>query len=538
AQRQYFVKNDSVWKAIVNTQFRERTNRSTKIASTSTPVEKFVTGGDVVSWRDLRFKVINTTGLTRGAVSYITEIEGKKIAFTGDLILGDGKLFDLYSFQDSLSGGIDGNHGYAARLGQTIKSLEAVAAEEPDVIVPSRGNIIEDPAAAISALIERIRALYLNYLSITAQRWNHTDRMITLSNHVLGTPNVVDWMPFSSVIQQPPTWYKHLNCSNLVISEEGAAFMIDCGTKSDLEAVRKLKKSGIIKSLDGIFISHYHFDHTDFINDAMKEFNCPVYITKELKGILENPGGYHMPSMTPDPITGLTVVQEGQKMTWKEFQLTFYFFPGQTLYHDGLLMEKRTGESVFFTGDSFTPAGIDDYCFQNRNQLNENSGYLYCLNLLKKLPANVLLSNQHIAPVFRFSPQQLDYMRGVLVERNKLINDLLPWDNANFGTDDQWAWIYPYSQKAKAGETVECTVRIWNYGDTEKTFTLRPNLPTGFKAGKTGSIVIPARTEGQYRFKVSVPKKTTTGVALVSVDVSFDNWELREWTEAIIEITR
>ena len=101
-------------------------------------------------------------------------------------------------------------------------------------------------------------------------------------------------------------------------------------------------------------------------------------------------------------------------MPWKNFELTFFYFPGQTLYHDGLLMENKNGEAIFFTGDSFTPAGIDDYCFQNRNMLHEGTGYLYCLDVLKKFPTHVLLSNQHIKPLFTFSRQQLDHMTTVL----------------------------------------------------------------------------------------------------------------------------
>jgi glyoxylase-like metal-dependent hydrolase (beta-lactamase superfamily II) len=538
AQREYFTKGDSIWVEIADKQFREHSNRTTKIAILPVNVNRFVKGGETLQWQDLKITVLNTPGYTRGSVSYLTEIDNKRYAFVGDLIYGDGKLFDLYSFQDSLRGGIDGNHGYAVRLGQLIKSLRLVAAQKPDVIIPARGPVISNPDQAIEKLIQRIQTLYQNYLSITAQRWNHTDRMITLSNHVLGQAACVDWMPFASVIQNtPPSWYKHQNSANLVIADDGAAFMIDCGTKKDLEDVRRLKASGRIKSLDGIFITHYHYDHTDFVNDAVKEFGCPVYVTNELKGILENPGAYHMPSMTSSGIPNLTVMKEGQKMSWKDFELTFVYFPGQTLYHDGLLMEKNNGEAVFFTGDSFTPAGIDDYCFQNRNILHEHTGYFYCLEVLKKLPANVLLSNQHIKPLFKFSPQQLDHMETVLRERNAIIKDLIPWDDVNYGTDDQWAWIFPYGQKAKAGQTVECAVKIFNYSAVAKTFTIEPKVTAGFKVdAKATSLTIQPRSEGSQVFKVRVPNKASPGVALFTANIKFDNWELREWTEAFIEI--
>lgn len=540
AQKPYFVSGDSIWSEIVRKQFREHSNRTTKIGTTPFDIHRFVNGGETLKWQDIDFRVLSTTGYTRGSVSYIADINNKRFAFVGDLIYGDGKLFDLYSFQDSLRGGIDGNHGYAARLGQLIKSLRLIAAEKPDVLIPSRGPIINNPDEAIQKLVQRIHALYQNYLSITAQRWNHTDRMITLSSHVLGQPSGVDWMPFSSVIQnKPPSWYNHINCSNLVFAEDSSAFLIDCGTKKDLQDVVKLKRSGRLKSLDGIFITHYHYDHTDFINDAVKEFGCPVYVTKELKDILENPAAFHMPSLTADPIPNLTIMQNGQKMSWKDFTLTFLYFPGQTLYHDALLCEKTNGEVIFFTGDSFTPAGIDDYCFQNRNLLHPGTGYFYCLDILKKLPGNALLSNQHIKPLFAFSPQQLDHMTTILRERNAILKNLFPWDDVNYGTDDQWVSVYPYGQKSARGKTVKYTVRIFNHSDVAKTFVLKPNVPTGFSVERNiAPLVIESRREGERTFKVKVSKQAPPGVSLLLVDIKFDNWDLREWSEALIKIEK
>ncbi len=540
AQKPYFTNGDSIWTDIARKQFHEHTNRTTKIAATPMEVHSFVKEGDILKWQDLEIKVLHTTGYTRGSVSYITDIDDRKFAFVGDLIYSDGKIFDLYSFQDSLRGGIDGNHGYAARLGNLIKSLQLIAAQKPDVLVPSRGPVINDPDAAIEKLIERIRLLYQNYLSITAQRWNHTDRMITLSNHVLGEPACVDWMPFASVIRNDtPGWYKHLSCGNIVIAEDSSAFLIDCGTRKDFEDVEKLRKSGRIKSVDGIFVTHYHYDHTDFVDAGAKEFGCPVYATKELKDILERPGSYHMPSLTGNPIPNLTVMQEGQKMSWKNFELTFFYFPGQTLYHDGLLMENKNGEAIFFTGDSFTPAGIDDYCFQNRNVLHEGTGYLYCLDVLKKLPPHVLLSNQHIKQLFIFSRAQLDHMTTVLQKRNAIIKDLIPWDDVNYGADDQWIWVYPFGQKVKPGQTVTCTVKIFNYSDARKTFTINPTAPDGFRVESgIAPLVIEPRTEATRTFSVKIPKKASPGVSLLLVDVKFDNWDLREWTEGFIEIDK
>ena len=93
-----------------------------------------------------------------------------------------------------------------------------------------------------------------------------------------------------------------------------------------------------------------------------------------------------MPCLTTAPITAGKPQPDGSRMRWHEFQFTFLYFPGQTLYHDGLRVERDGGGALFFTGDSFTPSGIDDYCLQNRNFVDEGQGYLYCLAVLQHLP--------------------------------------------------------------------------------------------------------------------------------------------------------
>ncbi len=537
AQKPYFTKGDSIWSKFARTRFHDYANQTTKIGISPLDVRRFVKEGEILNWQDIDIKVLNTTGFTRGSVSYIADIDNKKFAFVGDLIYGDGKLFDLYSFQDSLKD-IDGYHGYAVRLGQLVKSLRLIAAQKPDFLIPSRGPVIKEPQAAIQKLIQRIHLLYENYLSITAQRWNHTDRMITLSNHVLDSPNSVDWMSFASVIENsPPAWYQHINNSNLLMAEDSSAFLVDCGTKQPFEELMKLKRSGRLKSLDGLFITHYHDDHTEFVNDIVKEFGCPVYVTKELKDILGNPGAFQMPCLTTRPIQNLTIMQEGQQISWKDFTLTFFYFPGQTIYHDGLLCEKSNGEAIFFTGDSFSPAGVDDYCLQNRNFLHPGTGYLQCLDILKKLPNYVLLSNQHLKPLFRFSRQQLDHMTKVLQNRNTILKDLLPWDDINYGTDDQWISIYPCGQKATRGQTLEYKVKIFNHSDITKTFIVEPKLPAGFHVERNiVPLVIKPRTEGEQTFKVTISKKAPPGISLILLNVKFDDWDLREWSEAYIEL--
>ncbi len=137
----YFTGCDSIWNKAIKTRFHDYYCQTSKIAFKTLEVYRAVKGGEILTWQDIDIKVLETPGYTRGSVSYFMDIDGKRFAFTGDLIYYDGKIPDLYSFQDSLQN-IGGYHGYAARLGQLICSLQAIADEKPDIIIPARGPII------------------------------------------------------------------------------------------------------------------------------------------------------------------------------------------------------------------------------------------------------------------------------------------------------------------------------------------------------------------------------------------------------------
>lgn len=533
----YFTSTDSIWESQADKRFHDYYCQSSRILTSSVKISQKVKGEDIINWEGIDVKVLSTGGYTRDAISYIIDMDGKKIAFTGDLIYGNGQLFDLYSLQDSYRG-ISGYHGYAARSGELIKSLLLLADQKPDIIVPARGPIIYNPLPAIDSLISRIKRMYINYMSVSAYRWYYPGRMTVLSDYVLGTGNDKGWMPYSVVIRDdPPEWYMHIGNSNLVIADDSTAFLIDCGAAGALERIMSQIKSGRIKTIEGIFVTHYHDDHTENINDIKEKFNCPVYITKELKDILENPGYYKMPCLTKKSINNLTVKDNEEKMTWKDFNLTFYYYPGQTIYHDAVLFDKKDGESIFFIGDSFTPSGIDDYCLLNRNLLHEGTGYFYCLDILKRLPGGRLLANQHVKSPFAYSGEQIDFMRSKLTERNIILKELLPWDDINYGIDEQWARAYPYGQKARPGSSVELSVKITNHSSVKKCFRIKPLTDDIVKAdNKKGSVTIEPGQEGEVNFKIRVSENAKPGVSVVTFDIDFDDHKLQEWCEAIVEI--
>ena len=535
-----FSKADNFWTSFTKARFHDYHQQTTKIPIKPLRVDHKVNEGDTNNWQDLQVKVLDTPGYTRGAVSYFVKVDDIRYGFVGDIIYGDGQLFDLYSLQDAVPDAkIGGYHGYAGRLGELINSLRKVSSQKPDILVPARGPVIKNPKAAIELLIQRLQAAYKNYLSINAGHWYFKDNCEVLAARVLEPDDKVDWMPYATTIRKkPPSWIVPIHNSRLVSSEDGAGFLIDCGSRAIIEEIIKLREAGKLTKLEGLFITHYHNDHTNEINELLRQFKCPVYACQDSKDILENPGAYRLPCLTSQGVPNLIAVPDGHKMRWKEFNLTFYYFPGQTLYHDAMLVEKDDGEKIFFIGDSFTPSGIDDYCLQNRNLLHPGMGYFYCLDFLRKMPPDYLLINQHVVEPFRYNQEQIQHMIAKLEKRKRILAKLFPWDEPNYGIDERWARIYPYGQKIKPGQNAEITVKIFNHSNSSHTFTVSPNVPKEFRLKpKKASINIQPRKEGEARFEIVVPNNISKKVYVLTSDIKFDKWDLRHWSEAILEVS-
>ena len=537
-----FTKPEQFWNQFTTRRFHDTAQQGTKILTKSLKVGRTVKAGEKLSWRGISIEVLDSPGYMRHAVSYFIKTDGVKYGFVGDIIYGHGKLFDLYSLQDAVAEAkIGGYHGWAGRMGELIESLKKVADQKCDILVPARGPVIRNPAEAIDLLIKRLRAVYENYLSISAGRWYFKSNYDILARRVLGANPKVNWMPWAETINdKPPEWIVPISNSRLLISEDGSGFLIDCGSRGIVNEVVKLREAGKLTGLDGLFITHYHNDHTNDVAACLAEFDCPVYSTGQGVDILKNPGKYRLPCLTPNPIADIKAMPEAHKMRWKEFTFTFHDFPGQTIYHAALLVEKDNAEKIFFIGDSFTPSGIDDYCLLNRNLMHEQMGYLYCLDLVRKMPPGTLLINEHVVEPFAFSTAQIDHITAALTNRKALLAELFPWDEPNYGIDERWIRFYPYGQKTKPGRIIRISLKAFNHSNGPRKFTVALHTPPGFdaKPARPGpaSVTIPPRTEQQIDFDVLVAASTDPGTYVLTADVELNEHKLVRWTEGIIQV--
>jgi glyoxylase-like metal-dependent hydrolase (beta-lactamase superfamily II) len=534
-ERALFEDVASYWQAYYSEgRFHDYAQQSSRILAEPLRVDERVTGDLALFDGALPVRVLETPGYTRKSVTYLFEIDGKRLAATGDLIWGDGQLHDLFSLQDAIpEANVRGYHGYAARAADVINSLRALQQTQPDILLPSRGPVITNPDEAIGKLIARLQTLFREYYKTDALRWYWGDDNLRQRAARVLSDASVEWMPMANELREiPPRWLHKFGTSRLLVSDDGPAFLIDCGTDRVMEQIEDLQKRGVFTKIEGVFVTHYHDDHTDRVQAMAEKCDCPVYAGPEVADILERPGAYRMPAMTDIPIAGVRVMTEGEKLDWREYTFTYTYFPGQAVYHGGLKMERADGEKFFFVGDSFSPSGLDDYCILNRHFLHPNLGHYRCLKIIRESDPAYWLVNQHIEPVFRYSPEQLDYMETTLAAKEAAVKEIVPWDDPNFGLDEQWARLYPYGQQALAGEPFELWAVVFNHADEEREFRFIPHAPRGWQVEPVTVRVAPLQ-EGRASFRVT---PATTGLSVVTADVEMGDRVLKEWVEALVEV--
>ena len=508
-------------------------------------VTRAISPGDSLKWGAATIKAVETPGHTDGSLSFMVNVDGLKVAFCGHLLHGPGQVPDLYCLQKGFQRGqrrISDYHGFLGARETLKESLQRILKERPDVVVTSSGSVIKDPEASLNLLIDRLDTLYDNYVSTSALRHYFPELFQEFEGRT-------DHLPFRPHLI-PPAYLRHIGTSWILVSEDHAAFVMDCGSPRVIEALEKMISTGEISKVEGLWITHYHDDHVDAVPQFLDKFRCPCYAVEAVAKVITRPIAWRLPCISPSVVKVDRVLQDGESFPWHEFRITAYDFPGQTLYHGGLFVEKGP-DRLLFVGDSFTPAGIDDYCIQNRNFLHEDSGFFRCLDLIARLKPTHMF-NCHVDAAFTFLPEDCEEIRQRLRRRRELMKEILPWRDPHFGMDEFWVRCDPYEQAVSAGKKVQLELVVFNHLAEPLKVHLRvvpPNAwmndspPNALQSWKDWPhLIVPSRKEGRFSVEIAPPKSVPPGRFVVMVDVAVPDELpfpriLCGFTEAVIEVT-
>jgi len=478
-------------------------------------------------WGVHELLIYPTPGHTLGSVSLIGAVDGKKVAFTGDLIQAPGKVVNLYELQY--------NYGSTDGVDYAIYSLTRLREQGPELVCPSHGEPFTSPAAGIDDLVRKLKAWYHAY-----------DPAATLT---------IDNKPYA-VTPHLIASYQTTSSSYALISDSGKALFVDYGAASNNfcntyithtavqdrmgfveHTLDELKASYGLKSVDVAMPSHMHDDHLNGFPHLARHHGTKVWCYENMVDVLQNPRGYNLGCILGEPIKIDRTFRNGETFKWEEFEFQVFHSPGHTEYQM-VLFSTIDGARVAFTGDAFFPRG-DGTLRHNlifRNWV-ENDSHVKSIRTILEHEPNIVAPG-HGKP-FLSNRADLERLKADLEDQQKYFFDVIADPDCDFGLNPGWARLYPYQLQAKAGASAGVELRVRNYRSSPMRLEAALIVPPGWKASpEVQQLTIAPKGDGSVGFSVSVPEnwdREKPRVALAA-DIRADGQYLGQIAEGVADI--
>jgi glyoxylase-like metal-dependent hydrolase (beta-lactamase superfamily II) len=517
-ERPLFDEAENFWR---NKQIYDSyNNQSTYFTLTrNVEVDQALRDYETFRWKDLEFFVLPALGHTHGSVSLLSEIDGLRAAFTGDLIHSPGKVWSLTELQ----------HSYGGPEGINLNSfsLRDLGSEDPGILLPSHGDPMRNPKEAINQTIENLRKYY---------------------DYLTGQPLTID-RTFKRVL--PHLLVSEHSCCTfyVLLSDSGKALFVDYGAASTdhfyshlrqfesweiqrfvEHSLRALKDDYGVKSIDVVIPTHYHDDHTCGIPHLQRRYGVNLWALEQMVNILEHPQEYNIPCLLPYPMKVDRCIGDGEEVEWEEYSLKIVHFPGQTEYHMAMAVDID-GKRVAFTGDSIAEAG--NTLLQpiiHRNIVTAES-HMKCARNLSGLEPD-MLAHGH-GGCHEVGRKKI----GTLMERAKRTREmfemLLP-DPSELGVNPGWIRLVPYQSSVGTGQSIELNLEIHNYHRHTIRVEADLVLPDRWVSSPRAGVQVESGETLRLPFEVRVGQ--IPGMYAIAADLTIDAKRMGQVPEAIVTV--
>ncbi len=499
-------------------------------ATRNIPVAGDLRDYDTFRWGPHELLIYPTPGHTLGGVSLIGMIDGKKTAFTGDLIHSPGKVVNLYELQY--------NYGSGDGVDFAIFSLTRLREQGPALVCPSHGEPFANPDAGVAELIGKLKGWL--------QAYDPGAGLAIANQPYAVTPHLVASAATTS------SFYA-------LISDSGKALFVDYGSASGnffncfnqaapvLDRMRfvehtipELKARYGLKSVDVAIPSHMHDDHLNGFPYLERHYGTKVWCYENMVDILENPWGNNLGCILAEPIKVERSFRDGETFKWEEYELTVYHSPGHTEYQMAMFADID-GARVAFTGDALFPTnpGAPYQLRHNliyRNWVESDSHVRSIRTILKHQPN--IIAPGHGKP-FVSNRDDLKDLERRLEQQARYFSDVIADPDCNVGLNPSWVRLYPYQLAAKAGGGAQVELRVRNYRARPMRVEAALVVPAGWKASpQVATFEVPAKGDGKGGFTLIIPEfwdRSKPRVALAA-DIMADGQYLGQLAEGVVDI--
>jgi glyoxylase-like metal-dependent hydrolase (beta-lactamase superfamily II) len=526
-ERYFFDDAENFWRNRVVIEMYNVTNDFFTLTH-NVPVAGVLRDYDTYRWGPYELLIHPTPGHSLGSVSLMGVVDGKKVAFTGDLIHSPGKVVNLFELQY--------NYGATDGVDCAIFSLTRLREQGPEMICPSHGDPFNQVDAGIADLIDKLKGWYVLYggggLTVDAKPY-------AVSPHLVAS------------FQTTSSFYA-------LISDSGKALFVDYGAASGNmfgvykngasvhsrmgfveHTIPQLKTQFGLKSVDVIMPSHMHDDHLNGFPHLVRHHGAKVWCYENMVDVLQNPFSYNLGCILGEPIKIDRAFHHGETFKWEEYELQVFHSPGHTEYQMAMFA-TIDGSRVAFTGDAFFPWGTPDSLLRHniiyRNWVENDSHVKSIKTILEQEPDIVAPGHgKH----FLSKKADLENLKARLEAQQKYFFAAIADPDCNFGLNPSWARFYPYQIQAKAGSSANLELRVRNYRSHPMHLEAAVVLPAGWKASpEVLDLTIPPGQDGAAPFSVSIPEdwdRAKPRVAL-SADIRADGKYLGEIAEGVADI--
>lgn len=493
--------------------------------------------GTVDEYRTRRYgafpvHTLPTPGHTVGSVSYLVEMGGQRLAFVGDLVHGDGRVWSLAATQWAYTGW----HGFAGVEGVagTGISLLTLLDHAPDLLLPSHGEPVLDPPATAGRLLPLLEEL------LDTRLRNHAD-LTEMLRH--------PWRRVTPHLLQNVT--SHAN-SYALLSEHGTALLLDFGYDMMTglpDGADRSSRRPLLASLDALrhdfgidrvevaLPTHYHDDHVAGFNLLRDVHGAEIWSPANVTPVLAEPHAWDLPCLWFDPIPVDRSLSLGSTARWREYEIGVHELPGHTLYAAAFSFQVD-GRRVIATGDQQTTEWrpgerpeILNYQYRNRFGIDD---FRRSAELYLRLDPDLMISGH-------WQPREVtrDYLEMLSSKGERLARlhrELLP-DTLDFGAEGFGARIMPYRSVLEAGGAVDLAVTVRNPFAGQQVGDVALVVPRTWVSEPAHQLLLlDGHAEAVARFHVVPAADERVERARVAVDLTVGGVRFGQQAEALVSV--
>jgi glyoxylase-like metal-dependent hydrolase (beta-lactamase superfamily II) len=493
-------------------------------------------------WHGYQFYVLPAKGHTLGSIALIVEVDGQRVAFTGDMLCAGGKLYQLHAMEYT--------YGSMEGILFTLQSIQALRKQNVDVCYPSHGEPITEVADDIDVLGRRLmdcvnlgRGMRVaGRDSIPEPIFLPEPKFIPLSRHLL--------------------WGGVWTCSNfyVILSDSGKAMFVDYGhafwphmhVGSDhdgLESMRfvehhldELREDYGVTDFDLVVPTHIHDDHTCGIPFLQRHHGTKCWALQEVGQVLAEPAAWaSTPCTFPKPIRIDRWLKDGETFQWEEYEFEMHFAPGQTEFHS-VYAGMIDGRKVAFTGDNYFVAEVlaggktemrpyQTTVLRNSFQL---AMHRRCAEVMRNInPELICPGHRDVLPCCK---QDLDAYCDFIARKERTFRQLVAEPSDHY-IDLFWARLLPYLAIVEPGQRLEYRLLLRNNLERPADYAARLLTPAGWQtSAEFQSLRLDVGARGEILLSAVAPAGSDNNRRLLTAEIMIDGQSQGPISEALVTV--